>query len=141
VAASVAPVAVTAVPVAPAATLAASAAPAAPGVAGSVAVPAPKRALMRIDWWLEWSFRIGLATVFLINAVTAITDPSGFLKLLQHNFVAQIVGHYQVLLYVIAVNDFILGLLILLGFARRYVLAWAGVWLMIVTFFKATSLV
>jgi uncharacterized membrane protein YphA (DoxX/SURF4 family) len=93
------------------------------------------------DDFLELAFRFGFSTVFLINAWTAVVDPGGFLKLIESNFVARTVGHYQLQLYVIAINDLILGILILIGFRRKLVLAWAGIWLLIVTFFKATSLI
>jgi uncharacterized membrane protein YphA (DoxX/SURF4 family) len=89
----------------------------------------------------DLAFRFGFATVFLANSWTALVDPGGFLKLIEGNFVAQLVGHYQVMLHVIAINDFILGLLILSGFKRTYVHAWAGAWLIVVTFFKITSLI
>jgi uncharacterized membrane protein YphA (DoxX/SURF4 family) len=93
------------------------------------------------DGVLDLVFRAGFATVFLANSWTALVDPDGFLRLIEDNFLAQLVGHYQLQLYTIAVNDLILGVLILTGFQRKYVRAWAGAWLIIVTFFKITSLI
>ncbi len=96
---------------------------------------------LKFDNILELLFRFGFAAVFLINTWAAIVQPSSFLKLIENNFAAQLVGHYSFQLRIIALNDFILGLLILSGFKKKYVYAWAGLWLMIVTFFKTTSLV
>lgn len=97
-------------------------------------------ALGRYDSLFDWVFRIGFATIFLSNTWTALVDPQGFVKLMEGNFLARMVGHFEVQVYIIAINDFLLGLLILSGFKRRLVYAWAGAWLIIVTFFKATSL-
>jgi uncharacterized membrane protein YphA (DoxX/SURF4 family) len=93
-----------------------------------------------IDSFLEWAFRLGLSSVFIINSITALKQPDSFLSLIKHNFVAVHIGHYQVLLDVIAVNDMTLGILLLIGFKKKYVYAWAGVWLAIVSFFKLTAL-
>jgi hypothetical protein len=88
----------------------------------------------------DWIFRMGFSTVFLANSWTAVVDPNGFLKLIENNIAGRLIGHYQTQLYMIAINDFVLGLLILSGFRRKLVYTWAGAWLLIVTFFKITSL-
>jgi hypothetical protein len=93
-----------------------------------------------LDIFLDWAFRLGLGSVCIINSLTALIQPDGFRKLIEHNFIAQSVGHYQLQLYIIAVNDMLLGLILLSGFKKKYVYAWAGMWLAIVTFFKITSL-
>lgn len=90
---------------------------------------------------LELLFRFGFATVFLINAWAALAQPDSFLNLIQNNFAARFVGHYSIQVYAIALNDGLLGILILLGIKKKYVYAWAGTWLMTVTFFKITSLI
>jgi hypothetical protein len=92
------------------------------------------------DILLDWAFTLGFSSVFIINSLTAILQPASFLKLIQHNFVSEAIGHYQIWIHAIAVNDMILGLLILSRFKKPYVYAWAGVWLAAVTFFKVTSL-
>ncbi len=93
------------------------------------------------DRFLELCFRLGFGMVFLINAVTAFVDPEGFKKLIEANFMSRALGHTQLMLYVIAINDLLLGLFIMVGFKKKYVYAWAGVWLFIVTFMKFTSLI
>lgn len=90
--------------------------------------------------FLEYSFRVGLGLVFIINSFSALYQPDAFRKLIEGNFISHALGHTQLMLYIIAVNDAILGLLIILGFKKRYVYAWMGIWLFIVTFMKFTSL-
>ena len=89
---------------------------------------------------LDFCFRVGFGLVFIINAVTAIIQPAGFKKLIESNFLATAIGHTQIMLYVIAINDALLGVLIVAGVKRQWVYAWAGLWLFIVTFIKFTSL-
>ena len=89
---------------------------------------------------LEWSFRIGFSLVFIINSVTAIIEPEGFRKLIEGNFISQMIGHTQIMIYIIIANDALLGLFILFGWKKKWAYAWAGVWLFIVTFMKFTSL-
>lgn len=89
---------------------------------------------------LDLCFRIGMGLVFIINSVTAIMQPSSFRKLIESNFLAHAIGHTQIMLYIIAVNDALLGMLIVSGIKRKYIYAWAGLWLFIVTFIKFTSL-
>lgn len=98
-------------------------------------------ALGRYTTLMDWVFRVGFSTIFLSNAWTAVVDPDGFVKLMEGNFLARMVGHFEAQVYIIAINDLLLGILILTGFKRNFVYAWAGAWLIVVTFFKATSLV
>ncbi len=89
---------------------------------------------------LEICFRIGFALVFIINSATAIIEPEGFRKLIESNFLLRTIGHTQIMIYIIAANDALLGLLILFGWKKKWVFAWAGLWLFIVTFMKFTTL-
>jgi uncharacterized membrane protein YphA (DoxX/SURF4 family) len=92
------------------------------------------------DYFLDWAFRLGFASVFFINSLTALIKPESFLSLLDQNFLTQAIGHYQIFIYLIAINDFTICALILTGIKKKYVYAWAGVYLAVVTFFKATSI-
>jgi hypothetical protein len=92
------------------------------------------------DPFLDPAFRIGFGGVFLINSVTAIVAPKSFLALIQSNMIGHFIGFYPFQIALIAMNDCILGILIISGYKKRYVYAWAGLWLLIVTFFKSTSL-
>lgn len=89
---------------------------------------------------LDLCFRIGFGLVFIINSVTAIIQPAIFKKLLESNFLAHTLGQTQIMLYIIAVNDALLGVLIISGIKRQWIYAWAGLWLFFVTFLKFTSL-
>ena len=85
-------------------------------------------------------FRVGFAGVFLTNSLVAMVDPGGFVKLMQTSFMGAFIQNFQPFVGMIAVNDFALGLLILSGLWRNYVLAWSGLWLLAVTLIKLSSL-
>lgn len=84
-------------------------------------------------------FRIGFASIFLINALIAWLKPSDFTQLLENNVVFNLIGHESLLVKLIGANDFILGLLILFK-PSRYVFLWAAAWLFGVTCLKALNL-
>ena len=91
---------------------------------------------------LNLTFRLGFAGVFLINSLTAWIEPAAFSALLNREptaLLTRAVG-LEPLLALIAVNDLVLGGLILTGRCKTYVLAWAGVWLLAVTVVKMVSL-
>lgn len=93
-----------------------------------------------LDIFLHWLFRLGFASIFLVNSVTAWLHPASFVELLHAFPPAQWVGHTDLLLILIGVNDLILGLLILMGIGKKFVWTWAGVWFAIVTIVKFFSL-
>ena len=89
---------------------------------------------------------VGLAGVFLVNALVAVLQPSDFSGLVDRSLLGRwfpaLTGSWTV--WAIAVNDLSLGLgLVAVTWSRRvrpYVLAWAGIWLLMVTIIKVTSL-
>ena len=85
-------------------------------------------------------FRLGFAGVFLVNALVALLDPSGFIKLMQGSFMGGFIHNFTPFIGLIALNDFVLGLLILSGRWQNYVLAWSGLWLLAVSVIKLSSL-
>ncbi len=96
---------------------------------------------------LEAALLAGLAGVFLVNALVAILQPSDFTGLVDRSllgrwFPAAFAGSWVV--WAIAINDLSLGLGLVAAArsrrARPYVLAWAGIWLFVVTVIKVTSL-
>ena len=90
---------------------------------------------------LEWLFRAGFAGVFLVNAALAILEPAGFETLMRGSFIGAFLGfNLTPWLWLIAVNDFFLGALILSGRWRSTVLAWSGAWLFAVTLLKLSTL-
>ena len=113
--------------------------------AGAASLPSDSAAADR--HWLELIFLIGLAGVFLVNAVVAWVEPTGFVKLVRDSAVGSWLGLADAgwLVPVIGVNDLVVGVGILAaiwsrGTSRRLVLAWAGVWLLAVTLLKVTAL-
>jgi hypothetical protein len=90
---------------------------------------------------LHWVFRLGFASIFLVNSLSALVDPSSFLKLMERSFLRLLPLPLEPLLWLIALNDLLTGVLVLLGWKRRYVYTWAGVWLLAVTWVKLSALV
>ena len=97
--------------------------------------------------WLELIFFLGLAGVFLANALVGRLEPSGFTKLAQESRVGAWLqlGKASWLVPLICVNDLLVGVGLLVaiwsrGALRRLVLAWAGLWLLAVTVLKLTAL-
>lgn len=88
----------------------------------------------------EIFFRIGFASIFLVNSVAAWMRPDDFYPLLSSFPAAQAVGRIDLLVLAASFNDLILGGLILSGIAKKYVFAWAGLWLTMVSTIKLVSL-
>jgi uncharacterized membrane protein YphA (DoxX/SURF4 family) len=85
-------------------------------------------------------FRIGFASVFLINAAIAVVDPGGFVKLMQGSVLSEFITDFSLFVWLIGLNDFVIGLLVLSGRWRTWVLAWSGMWLLAVTLIKFSNL-
>jgi hypothetical protein len=96
--------------------------------------------------WLELTFICGLAGVFLANGVTALLQPGDFTALVEGSAIGRWldVGGWSWLGTAIAVNDLVLGTLLLVAIwargMRMVVLAWAGAWLLAVTVVRLTAL-
>jgi hypothetical protein len=90
---------------------------------------------------LELLFRVGFAGVFLVNAALALLEPAGFETLMRNSSMSAFIGSsIAPWLWLIAVNDVLIGVLILSGRWRNAVLAWSGAWLFAVTLLKLSSL-
>jgi len=95
---------------------------------------------------LEFALLAGLAGVFLVNALVALLQPSDFTGLVERSLLGRwfpaVTGSWMA--WLIGVNDLLLGLcLVAAAWVRRLrpsVLAWAGLWLLVVTVIKVTSL-
>lgn len=96
--------------------------------------------LLHSDSFLAGVFRGGFAFIFLINGIIAWLHPNDFIRLLNTFPVATLIGHIDLMVKFTGLHDIILGLLILSGKWAKYVLAWAGVWLSLVTIIKLVSL-
>ncbi len=93
---------------------------------------------------LELVFLIGLGGVFLVNSMVAVVEPAGFVELVAASPMGVIVGEGAWIAPVIAVNDFLIGTAVIATYRLRAlrapVLAWAGMWLLLVTVLKLTTL-
>jgi hypothetical protein len=95
---------------------------------------------------LDASLLVGLAGVFLVNAVVAVVDPVAFIDLVAQSPAAHLLETRAGPLVgpAIAVNDFLIGTAMLAALKLRRLrspaLAWAGAWLMVVTVTKLFAL-
>jgi hypothetical protein len=98
------------------------------------------------DRWVDAALLGGLAGVFLVNAVVAVLQPADFTGLVERSLLGRwfpvMTGDWMA--WAIGVNDGLIGLCLVAAiWARRLrplVLAWAGLWLLVVTVIKMTSL-
>ncbi len=79
-------------------------------------------------------FRIGLSSFFLLSSLVAWFSPGEFLELLEANLLASAIATPQFWVYVIVINDALLFLLILFGHWRKFVAAWAALWMIAVMY-------
>ncbi len=95
---------------------------------------------------LELVFVVGLAGVFLANAVVAWVEPRSFSQLVEDSRVGSWLGLGEAgwVMPLIGINDLLVGIVLLAALwsrrAQPFVLAWAGVWLLAVTVLKLTAL-
>jgi len=95
---------------------------------------------------LELVLIAGLSGVFIVNALVAVLQPSDFTTLVERSFVGRAVptmsGRW--IAWAIAVHDLTIGLCLLATMwilrVRKAVLAWAGMWLLVVALVKLTAL-
>ncbi len=83
---------------------------------------------------LDFFFRLGLASIFLANSLTAWISPNEFVELLKNNLMASALANPEFWVRVIGVNDGLLFLLILLGRWRKVIAVWAAIWLITVIY-------
>ena len=113
-------------------------------VLAAVIVPQARR--FRVEQWFDVALHVGLAGVFIVNALIAWLQPNDFVDLVRHSALAGLfpVEPGRWLAWAICVNDIVLGILLVAtiraGRNRAVVLAWSGVWLLSVTVIKMTSL-
>lgn len=83
--------------------------------------------------YLNYNFliRFGLGIIFIANALAAFFAPAEFIGLINNSFVANFLPiRLEIFVpIVIGLNDSVVGLLLLSGFATRRVAIWATIWL------------
>lgn len=114
-------------------------------VAVADALPMPARAavIVRPGFLNALSgqlFRLGFASIFLINSVYAALEPASFTQLLYDNPITNAIGFENAMVKIAMFNDLLLGMLILVGWRKKFTYAWAGVWLLIVAGIKLMNL-
>lgn len=86
-------------------------------------------------------FRLGFASIFLVNAIYAAFHPHDFTSLLNANLIARLLGHADFMVKIAMVNDLLIGIFILLNRHKKVVYTWAGCWLLLVAMLKLMNLV
>ena len=83
--------------------------------------------------YLTYNFliRFGLGIIFIANALVAFFAPAEFIELIENSFVVNLLPIRPEVFVpiVIGLNDSIVGLLLISGFATRRVAVWATLWL------------
>jgi hypothetical protein len=112
--------------------------------APTIALDADSSIATRNAAMLRLVFLLGLGGVFLANATVAVVEPAGFEQLVAACPLGGLMGDGAWVAPVIAVNDFLIGTAVIaahrLQRLRAPVLAWAGLWLLIVTLMKFTTI-
>ena len=84
--------------------------------------------------FLNYNFliRLGLGTIFIANGLAAFFAPAEFVELVSNSFVAHFlpVSPETFVGIGIALNDSIVGLLLIVGIATRRTAIWAMLWLL-----------
>lgn len=101
----------------------------------------PARPALSLDKLLNLVFVVGFASIFIANAIDAIENPAGFAKVIDNNIIAKHIGASELMVWIAIINDLILGALILTGWKKKYIYAWAGAWLILVAGMKLMNLV
>lgn len=79
----------------------------------------------------QFLIRIGLGIIFIANALVAFFAPAEFIELIKNSFIANLlpISPETFVGVVIGLNDAVVGLLLIGGFATRRVAIWATAWL------------
>jgi hypothetical protein len=93
-----------------------------------------------LEGFSHWFFRLGFASIFLVNAVYAAIEPASFTDMLVANPITNAIGYHDFMLKIAMVSDLLLGIFIIGGWRKRWVYAWAGAWLLLVAGLKLMNL-
>lgn len=89
----------------------------------------------------HWLFRLGFASIFLVNAIFAVFEPGSFASVVETNVISSAIGFTDLMVKIAIANDLILAVFIIGGWRKRLVYAWAGAWLILVAGMKLMNLV
>jgi len=83
--------------------------------------------------YLNYNFliRLGIGIIFISHSLAAVFDPGEFVELLEGSFISSLLpmSPETFVSFIVSLNDGIVGLLLISGFASRYVAMWATLWL------------
>ena len=88
---------------------------------------------------LHWLLRLGLAGIFFSNSLGAFYDTSSYMDLMRTSFMGRVISDLRPWVEFIKFNDLIVGLLVLSGLWPRYVLGYAGLWLIVATITRLSA--
>ncbi|MDX2005189.1 MAG: hypothetical protein SFU83_07915 [Meiothermus sp.] len=86
-------------------------------------------------------FRLGFASVFLVNGLTELIDPYAHLYLMQQSVLNYFIADFTALMKFVAFSDLLLAALILFARWNGYLMLCVGLWLLAVTGLRLLSLV
>lgn len=89
----------------------------------------------------SWLFRLGFASIFLVNSAYAAFQPADFTDLLNANLIGKLIGHSDFLVKIVIVNDLLIGAFVVMHKYKKVVYIWAGIWLLIVAGLKMMNLI
>lgn len=93
----------------------------------------------RTDTLLRWLLRLGLAGIFISNSIGAWYDASSYMDLMRTSFMGRVISDLRPWVDFIKVNDLVVGLLVLFGLWPKYVLGYAGLWLLVATITRLSA--
>lgn len=86
-------------------------------------------------------FRLGFASVFLVNGLTELIDPYAHLYMMQQSVLNYFIADFTALMKFVAFSDLLLAALILFARWNGYLMLCVGLWLLAVTGLRLLSLV
>lgn len=91
----------------------------------------------------KWTFRLGVASLLIVNGVYAFVRPEDFSSILEANFIGQHIPENIVsgMVFFAGVNDIALGLLLISGKFRLIAYIWLGLWFATIAGVKLTNLI
>ena len=110
-----------------------------PAASSPAQPPTPEPKLTPVQ--LDWLWRAGFASIFLVNSLVAWLEPEDFINLLEANFIGKHLSYIDWMVKLAAVNDLALGLAIVVGKWRRLVYVWAALWLLLVAGLKLSNMI
>jgi hypothetical protein len=94
-----------------------------------------------LEGWSHWFFRLGFASIFFVNALYAVFEPTSFSDVLEQNIIASKIGQIDLLVKFAIINDLLLSIFIVGGWRKQMVYTWAGAWLLMPAGLKLMNLV